>query len=231
MLPATDCPECPKVPQLRRTPLSTNRLPIFLGVSHELNMAIALRPATAGQNSQEMGRRLVESGVRRSWGTFGHSGNRLQAAMANFPAGRSAAFSIGSPHTIPPAARQGCAGYNRVVRTGCVAFLMVCLAGCNRGVQNKDAVRQGVLDHLAQVPMNVASMNVEVTSVQFKRQPGGCDGVVFIPRAATRRRNVDAVSTRTEGWPLGGDGPQGCGFQSAWRRGDAPGGARCGESA
>jgi hypothetical protein len=44
---------------------------------------------------------------------------------------------------------------------------MVCLAGCNRGVQDKDAVRQGVLDHLAQVRMNVASMNVEVTSVQF----------------------------------------------------------------
>jgi hypothetical protein len=44
---------------------------------------------------------------------------------------------------------------------------MVCLAGCNRGVQNKDAVRQGVLDHLAQVQLNVASMNVEVTSVEF----------------------------------------------------------------
>ena len=44
---------------------------------------------------------------------------------------------------------------------------MVCLAGCNRGVQDKDAVRQGVLDHLAQVQLNMASMNVEVTSVQF----------------------------------------------------------------
>ena len=44
---------------------------------------------------------------------------------------------------------------------------MVCLAGCNRGVENKDAVRQGVLDHLAQVQLNVASMNVEVTSVKF----------------------------------------------------------------
>jgi len=58
-------------------------------------------------------------------------------------------------------------GYNRIVRTGCIALLMVCLAGCNRGVQNKDAVRQGVLDHLAEVRMSVASMNVEVTSVQF----------------------------------------------------------------
>jgi hypothetical protein len=44
---------------------------------------------------------------------------------------------------------------------------MVSLAGCNRGVENEDAVRQGVLDHLAQVQLNVASMNVEVTSVQF----------------------------------------------------------------
>jgi len=44
---------------------------------------------------------------------------------------------------------------------------MVCLAGCHGGVQSKDAVRQGVLDHLAQVKMNVASMDVEVTSVEF----------------------------------------------------------------
>ena len=44
---------------------------------------------------------------------------------------------------------------------------MLCLAGCKSGVQNKDAIRQGVLDHLAQVPLNVASMNVEVTSVQI----------------------------------------------------------------
>ena len=48
-----------------------------------------------------------------------------------------------------------------------MALLMVCLAGCNRGAHDKEAIRQGVLDHLAGVQLNVASMNVEVTSFQI----------------------------------------------------------------
>jgi hypothetical protein len=44
---------------------------------------------------------------------------------------------------------------------------MLCLAACNRGNQNKDAIRQGVLDHFGKVGLNVASMTVEITSVQF----------------------------------------------------------------
>ena len=48
-----------------------------------------------------------------------------------------------------------------------MALLMVCLAGCNRGAHDKEAIRQGVLDHLAEVQLNVASMKVEVTSVQI----------------------------------------------------------------
>ena len=48
-----------------------------------------------------------------------------------------------------------------------MALLMVCLAGCNRGAHDKEAIRQGVLDHLAAIQLNVAPMNVEVTSVQF----------------------------------------------------------------
>ena len=58
-------------------------------------------------------------------------------------------------------------GYNRGVRTSCVALLMVCLAACNRGAHDKEAIRQGVIDHLTQAQLNVASMNVEVTSVQI----------------------------------------------------------------
>ena len=61
---------------------------------------------------------------------------------------------------------------------------MICLAGCNRGVQNKDAVRQGVLDHLAQVQLNVASMNVEVTSVQFNGNQAEAT-VSFTPKGAS----------------------------------------------
>ena len=66
---------------------------------------------------------------------------------------------------------------------------MVCLAGCNRGVQNKDAVRQGVLDHLAQVQMNVASMNVEVTSVQFNGNQADAT-VSFYPKGGTAAQGM-----------------------------------------
>ena len=57
--------------------------------------------------------------------------------------------------------------YNRVVRFASVLLLLVSLAACNRGTQSKDAVRQGVIDHLNAVGLNINGMNVEVTSVQF----------------------------------------------------------------
>ncbi len=46
---------------------------------------------------------------------------------------------------------------------------MISLAACNRGVPSNDAVRQGVLDHLAesQSKLNLGGMDVVVKSVQF----------------------------------------------------------------
>jgi hypothetical protein len=66
---------------------------------------------------------------------------------------------------------------------------MVCLAGCNRGVENKDAVRQGVLDHLAQVSLNVASMNVEVASVQFNGDQAQAT-VTFTPKGGNASQSM-----------------------------------------
>jgi hypothetical protein len=66
---------------------------------------------------------------------------------------------------------------------------MVFLAGCNRGAENKDAVRQGVLDHLAQVQLNVASMNVEVTSVQFNGDQAQAT-VTFTPKGGTAAQSM-----------------------------------------
>ena len=65
----------------------------------------------------------------------------------------------------------------------------MCLAGCNRGVQDKDAVRQGVLDHLAQVQLNVASMNVEVTSVQFNGDQAQAT-VTFTPKGGSASQSM-----------------------------------------
>ena len=46
--------------------------------------------------------------------------------------------------------------------------MIFCLAGCNRGVQSNDAVRQGVLDYLSQkAGMNVAAMEINLTSVKI----------------------------------------------------------------
>ena len=52
----------------------------------------------------------------------------------------------------------------RIVST----FLLIFgLAGCHRGVESNDAVRQGVLDYLAKKDMPTASMDITVTAVKF----------------------------------------------------------------
>jgi hypothetical protein len=46
---------------------------------------------------------------------------------------------------------------------------MLSLAACNRGNQSNEAVRQGVIDYLGtKVQLNVAAMDVGVTSVKFE---------------------------------------------------------------
>ena len=52
----------------------------------------------------------------------------------------------------------------RIVST----FLLIfCLAGCHRGVESNEAVRQGVLDYLATKGMTAAAMEINVTAVKF----------------------------------------------------------------
>jgi hypothetical protein len=48
-------------------------------------------------------------------------------------------------------------------------MLVLGLAACGRGIENKDAVRQGVIDYLAtRGNLNIQQMNVEVVSVAFQ---------------------------------------------------------------
>jgi hypothetical protein len=55
-----------------------------------------------------------------------------------------------------------------VVRIVSATLLIFCLAGCNRGVQSNDAVRQGVLDYLSQkAGMNVKAMEINLTTVKI----------------------------------------------------------------
>jgi hypothetical protein len=53
------------------------------------------------------------------------------------------------------------------VRIVSTLLLIFGLAGCHRGVESNDAVRQGVLDYLATKGMTPASMDINVTSVKF----------------------------------------------------------------
>jgi hypothetical protein len=53
------------------------------------------------------------------------------------------------------------------VRVISALLLILCLAACNRGTPNSDAVRQGVIDHLAKAGLNVAGMDVTIRSVQI----------------------------------------------------------------
>jgi hypothetical protein len=53
------------------------------------------------------------------------------------------------------------------VRIVSTFLLIFCLAGCHHGVENNDAVRQGVLDYLATKGMTPAAMDINVTSVKF----------------------------------------------------------------
>ncbi|MBZ5623130.1 MAG: hypothetical protein LAQ69_31075 [Acidobacteriia bacterium] len=55
------------------------------------------------------------------------------------------------------------------MRICAVLLLVFSLAACNRGVQSNEAVRQGVLDHLAQskTSLNLGGMDITLKSVKF----------------------------------------------------------------
>jgi len=76
-------------------------------------------------------------------------------------------------------------GYNRVVRIVSASLLIFCLAGCNRGVQSNEAIRQGVLDYLSQkAGMNVAAMDINLTSVKVNGNQADTT-VTFAAKGAT----------------------------------------------
>jgi hypothetical protein len=53
------------------------------------------------------------------------------------------------------------------VRIVSTFLLIFCLAGCHRGVESNEAVRQGVLDYLATKGMTAAAMDINVTAVKY----------------------------------------------------------------
>jgi len=54
------------------------------------------------------------------------------------------------------------------VRFAPALLVILCLAGCNKsGNQSNDAVRQGVVEYLQKVGINVAGMDINLASVKF----------------------------------------------------------------
>lgn len=65
-----------------------------------------------------------------------------------------------------------------------LALALAFLAGCSKNIQTNEAVRQGIIKHLSQnTGLNLASMDIEVTSVTFRDNEA--DAVVgFKPKGA-----------------------------------------------
>ena len=57
--------------------------------------------------------------------------------------------------------------YNRKVRIVTTLILALCLAGCNHSSQNKEAVRQAIVDHLQAGHFDMSRMSMDVKAVQF----------------------------------------------------------------
>jgi hypothetical protein len=71
-----------------------------------------------------------------------------------------------------------------VVRNLTLLLAVLLSIACNRGMDTKEAVRQGVIDYLSsRRNLNVSEMNVDVSSVSFRRDEA--DAMVsFTPKGA-----------------------------------------------
>ena len=118
--------------------------------------------------------------------------------------------------------------YNRIVRKVCLALMMLSLAACNRGTENKEEVKQAVIDHLATrgfavkptPEMPKPSMTVDITSVTFNGEhaeavaaisvPGGPAGsAMSIPYKLDRQNGKWVVNAPAGGHPGAATPPEG----------------------
>ena len=76
--------------------------------------------------------------------------------------------------------------YNRNVKLSCALAVsaVLILPGCGRRIDNKEAVRQGVIDYLStRSNLNVGAMQVDVASVTFRKDEADAM-VAFRPKGA-----------------------------------------------
>jgi hypothetical protein len=84
-------------------------------------------------------------------------------------------------------------GYNRDVKKAILWGAVALLAACSHDIQNKEAVRQGVMDSLnaraAETGLNMDQMQVDVTSVAFEKDQARAT-VVFRVKGAAEQAPV-----------------------------------------
>ncbi len=93
-----------------------------------------------------------------------------------------------------------------------VLSLLALLCSCSKSLDNKDAIRQGVLDHLSSrkgLDLDLKAMDVEVTNVSFRAteadatvsfRPKGSSGAAVMEMKYTLTRKGDqwAVKSKAE---------------------------------
>jgi hypothetical protein len=72
------------------------------------------------------------------------------------------------------------------------ALSALVLTSCGKDIQNKDAVRQGVVDHLKarkNLDLDLSSMQLEVTAVTFRENEADAE-VSFVPKGGTAAQGM-----------------------------------------
>ena len=117
-------------------------------------------------------------------------------------------------------------GYNRYVRIISALLLSLCLAACNRGVENREAVRQSIADHLKGMPVNV-----ELNSVQFNGNQATAE-VTIIPKTAPEQKISMSYKLEQQGgkWAVVGRGESGSPHGGGAMPGAMPGGVPAAEN-
>jgi hypothetical protein len=75
------------------------------------------------------------------------------------------------------------------VRTACLLAAVLAFAGCRGGNRDREAIHQGILDHLAEAGFSNQNMDVTETSIQFNGDKA--DALVEItPKGATHGQGM-----------------------------------------
>jgi hypothetical protein len=107
------------------------------------------------------------------------------------------------------------------VRIVSALLAILCLAGCNRGVQNKEAVGQGIADYLKSKNMAV---DVEVTSVQFNGHQASAEVSISGKGAPGQKMNMSYKLEQRDGkWTVVGRNENGPPHGGGAMPGGAPG--------